>query len=188
MNYFLIEIPPRICLATDPVDDEGRFVEHFGTPTPWEIERAFVSVPYLNHEKDVESADELPDVISVGLDWLTSERLLAAMTRARIDPKVGFLPTVVRNRQGATLATYHFVYSRGFHEVIDFERSGAKLFDDGAIDEINKWVLQRKKMPEWDMFLAHDKGWIASERMRDIVKQSRLRGMNFRRVTCTDRP
>jgi len=184
MDFLLIDIPLKTYAATHPVDHGGRFVEVHGTPQPWEVESAFVTVPYLDHEKDVESADELPDVISTGLDWLISERLLAAMNTATIDPKVGFLPTTIRNRKGDSLSTYYLIYSRGFHEVVDIERSGAKLFHDGAIDQITKWVLQRNRIPEWDLFLAHDEGWIASKRMRDIVKPTGIRGINFRKITC----
>jgi hypothetical protein len=186
MRYFLLEIPAKTYPTTDPVDDQGRFVEVAGTPNPWELNQAFVTVPYFSDEKDVDSADALPELLAAGLDWMISGRVLTVMRNASMAPEVGFLPTVVRNRKGDGLATYHLIYSRGFYSVLDEDRSGATLFEDGAIDNIKRWVLNREKIPQWDLFLAHDRGWIASERLRALIAPLRVRGLNFRKITCVN--
>ena len=69
--------------------------------------------------------------------------------------------------------------------VLNVESSGAVLFNDGAVDTVKRWVLDRKSMPKWDLFLAHDEEWVASERVRDVVKRSGFRDIKFRKVTCT---
>ena len=184
MRYYLIKISTT-CIGTNAVDEEGRFVEVVGSPRPWEVARAFVTVPYSEYDRNVESADELCDTILLGLDWLISESVVTALKTVAIDPRIGFLPTVVRNRKGDALATYYFIYSRGCEMVLDVERSGAVLFRDGSVDELKKWVMDRKSMPGWDLFLAHDVEWVASDRVRDLVNYSGFRGIKFRKVTCS---
>jgi len=40
-------------------------------------------------------------------------------------------------------------------------------------------------MPEWDFFFAHRKEWIASDRVRDEIRNSRFSGITFQKVTCS---
>jgi hypothetical protein len=106
MLYFLTRIADA-STGTHPTDDSGRFVDHAGSPKPWEVQRAFVRVPLFDDERDVETADALCDAITLGLDWLVSKRVVETLKTTAIDPNIGFLPTIVRNRKGEVLATYY---------------------------------------------------------------------------------
>ncbi len=182
-RYYLVKISDT-SNGTDIRDERGRFVGVVDSVKPWEVERGFVTVPGFNNERKVESADELCDAI--GLDWLASERVVTALKTVAIDPNIGFLPTVVENHKGDVLATYYLIYSRGFHMVLNIERSDAVLYRGGAVDEVrSKWVMDRPSMPEWDLFLAHRVEWVASERVRDLVNELGCRGIKFQKVTCS---
>lgn len=183
MKYFLIETRFGYP-ATDPIDEAGRFVEFVGVVKPWNTSITFVTVPRYDQELDVSSAEFLPDILTAGLDWLASERLVRTLREARLDPEVGFLPATVRNRAGIVLGTYYLVYSRVSHNVLDVKRSGAQLLDGGAIDEISRWVLDRALLPEWDLFFAHYFEWIASERIRSLVQAGGFRRVRFRKLSC----
>jgi hypothetical protein len=170
--------------VTDLIDEVGHWVGLGENVKPWTIREAFVTSPAFDDFPDVPSAELLPDVLVAGLDLLVSERLMHTLKENRLDPEIGFLPTRVRRRNSTLLATYHLLYSRVSHNVLDITRSRATLLGEGAVDTVDKWVLNRALLPEWDLFYAHEAEWITSDRIHRLVTTRRFRGLKFRRLSC----
>lgn len=182
LKYYLFE-GDSLLRASRVLAPCGEELGRSESPTFWEVSKGIAIVPYLDEEQDIVNECELTDLIPVFLEVMVVSNLLACLTEFQADPQIEHLPIELSNRAGKQLSrSYTLPYSRTWHNSIDVLASQATLFDDGAVDEIEQWVFNRKEIPPFDWWYAHDYTWVVSQRVRDAVQAKRFSNVKFTEI------
>ena len=175
VRYYIFDAGDQM-IASHVSDERNCWLERYGDDTFWDSNELTLHVPYLDSDRDIKSADQLPDAIGVGLETVISTRLETCLRSFRYDSSCRFSPLTIMNRRGEVLTrSYSLLLSKTWHNVLDASASNATLFDDGAIDELDNWVLASDAIPALDWWYAHEHSWIINETV--------LAGMNELGIT-----
>ena len=175
MKYFLFDADDDI-VAASITNEHGDELARYGeNPKFWDVGRRLVHVPYLDSDDDIQSPSQLTDAIGIGLEVVVSKALAECLQQFSFDDAVMFLPVEIVNRSAQVISTdYQLLVSQTWQNVLDAEASGAELFDDGAIDQIESWVLDRALVPDFDWFYAHEYSWVINDKVRSSFVKSRI--------------
>ena len=65
--------------------------------------------------------------------------------------------------------------------MLDLDKSDLRFFPDGKVLGVNKCVLDVRKIPDLDLFQMEPTGWVISEKLKQMLENEELTGMEF---TC----
>lgn len=183
VQFFIFDAGDQL-IASHISNERNCWLERYSDDTFWDANELTLHVPYLDSDRDIKNADKLPDAIGVGLETVISTRLETCLRSFRYDSTCRFCPLTVINRRGDVLThAYSLLLSKTWHNVLDAPASNATLFDDGAIDELDNWVLASDAIPPFDWWYAHEHSWIINETV--LASMNELGITNARTVPIT---
>lgn len=184
MQYYIFEGSCEVTAQAIRSPD-GRFLGRYGEFAKyWEVDHGIASVPFLDTEADIESSDDLPDIIDVYLETMVSSRVQSLLTQFDCDPTICFLPARIINRAEVELSSaYVMPFSRFWHNAIAPTASNAELADSGAIIKIRRWVFDRTRIPLFDLWYAHRLHWVVSERLANALYDAQVTNMLLKEIS-----
>ncbi len=187
MNYYQFDADDAVIANTITSQQLLPLSRYGDSPKYWDDGIRLVHVPYLATDRDIVSANELPDAIGVGVEVVVSSRLANCLKEFRRGQAAELLPVSIVNRKMNVISDeFSLLISRSWINVLDPTESNASLFSDGAIDEIERWVLSKPLLPpEIDWFYAHDYCWIVNELVADAFKKYSITNVRLTRVSVS---
>jgi hypothetical protein len=137
---------------------------------PWEYKPASLIVPFWDHLVEPESAEDLFDVFCTGLCVAVSPRLHDIIAAG--EPSNGFTMSPIRilTREGVALSDYWLLWSLNRLHVLDKEHSTFIRYPTGRIMKVTKEVLDKRVLPECDIFCSDQFKWYISEGLRVAIE------------------
>ena len=170
-------------MASGPLDDNGIGISS-GTALPSLVN---IIVPYLRDDPDIEDANDLPDVLSLGNTYAFRSRAREALDQVHLDPAIRITDANVKGRSGRFLERYYWLTSQTRHRVIDRRLSKYRVVTgSNVIIEVNRRVLNRIAIPEYDMFWGEDFQWYVTPPLREALVRLRITGCYFEESIVSD--
>jgi hypothetical protein len=143
-------------------------------------------VSYFDDERIVESESELSDSLTDSSGSLTiSARATQLLHQLTLHEGIEEYPTDILNKRGEMLARWSTFSSQHIYDALDHERSVLESFSgSNTVAKVHSWSFDTRKLPDVDLFLSPPLTWIASEQMRKVFRQQKIKGLRFVPLWC----
>ncbi len=177
LDYFLLS--PQI-------EDSGEFLTALDSSgnSLWSKTNpklASFSRVYLQITKRAKIDDLAP---SIGNELILSKKASEALTaEVRVCSFIQSVPAVFYRRTVSEIVSdkYVFWWSQKTHQVLDMNASNVRFYKHYILT-VNKWVLRRDLVPDYDIFLGPTNKWIVSSIFKSVCLEWNLTGFHFEPV------
>jgi hypothetical protein len=153
----------------------------------------FIPDPSLKKARGfvVHRRKKLPDhLFCTCATWfLISHKALRVFQNVRCCESIRWIPTAICAKNGYILDGYQLAYGSLAHDIWDYKRSdchwvlGKPPGSKEAVGYMRRGLICASALPvAYDFFRATEGKWVASRRLRDLIKEEKLTGFAFNKL------